>query len=92
MSRETTVKTYLNKVKHNYDYVLIDCMPSLVMMSISIIFNPINDWLFDRNRNAISIEIAVFYDEILISYCKTFFCFDALKNITLYSDALVYSE
>lgn len=43
MSRETTVKTYLNKVKHNYDYVLIDCMPSLVMMSISIIFNPIND-------------------------------------------------
>lgn len=26
MSREFTLRTYLNEIKHNYDYVLIDCM------------------------------------------------------------------
>ena len=31
MSRETILRSYLSKVKDNYDYVLIDCMPSLGM-------------------------------------------------------------
>lgn len=35
MSRETTLKTYLNEVKSNYDYVLIDCMPSLSMITLN---------------------------------------------------------
>lgn len=35
MSRETTLKTYLIEVKHNYDYVLIDCMPSLGMITLN---------------------------------------------------------
>lgn len=35
MSRETTLKTYLNEVKHKYDYVLIDCMPSLGMITLN---------------------------------------------------------
>lgn len=35
MSRETTLKTYLNEVKHNYDYILIDCMPSLGMITLN---------------------------------------------------------
>ena len=29
MSRESVMKNYLSQVKNNYDYVLIDCMPSL---------------------------------------------------------------
>ena len=29
MSREFTLRTYVNEVKKNYDTVLIDCMPSL---------------------------------------------------------------
>lgn len=29
MSRETVMRTYLNKVKDDYEYILIDCMPSL---------------------------------------------------------------
>ncbi len=35
MSREFTLKSYLNKVKPGYDYVLIDCMPSLGMLTIN---------------------------------------------------------
>lgn len=35
MSREISLKTYLNEVKHKYDYVLIDCMPSLGMITIN---------------------------------------------------------
>lgn len=34
MSRERVLKTYVNEVKKNYDYVLIDCMPSLGMIRI----------------------------------------------------------
>ncbi len=35
MSRETVLRTYLSKVKENYDYVLIDCMPSLGMITLN---------------------------------------------------------
>ena len=36
MSREFTLRTYVNEVKKNYDTVLIDCMPSLGMITINI--------------------------------------------------------
>lgn len=35
MSRELTLKNYLNEIKRGYDYVLIDCMPSLGMLTIN---------------------------------------------------------
>lgn len=35
MSRENVMKTYLGKVKSNYDYVLIDCRPSLGMLTLN---------------------------------------------------------
>ena len=35
MSRETMLRTYIDMVKDKYDYVLIDCMPSLGMMTIN---------------------------------------------------------
>lgn len=35
MSRETILREYINKVKEEYDYILIDCMPSLGMMTIN---------------------------------------------------------
>ena len=35
ISRETILKTYLQNVKKSYDYVLIDCMPSLGMITLN---------------------------------------------------------
>ena len=35
ISRERVLKTCMNEVKKNYDYVLIDCMPSLGMLTIN---------------------------------------------------------
>lgn len=35
MSRETILKQYLDTVKHEYDYILLDCMPSLGMLTVN---------------------------------------------------------
>lgn len=35
MSRETILKQYVDVVKEGYDYILIDCMPSLGMLTIN---------------------------------------------------------
>ncbi len=35
MSRESIMKNYLSQVKDNYDYILIDCMPSLGMITLN---------------------------------------------------------
>lgn len=35
MSRETVLKQYLDTVKSRYDYILLDCMPSLGMLTIN---------------------------------------------------------
>ena len=35
MSREQTLKLYLADLKKDYDYILIDCMPSLEMLTIN---------------------------------------------------------
>jgi len=35
MSRETILRQYIDGVKQNYSYVLVDCMPSLGMMTIN---------------------------------------------------------
>lgn len=35
MSREFTLKAYLNEIKSGYDFILIDCMPSLGMLTIN---------------------------------------------------------
>ena len=35
MSRESVMKNYLSQVKDRYDYILIDCMPSLGMITLN---------------------------------------------------------
>ena len=36
MSRETVLRTYLSEVKRQYDYILVDCSPSLGMLTLKI--------------------------------------------------------
>jgi hypothetical protein len=36
MSRETVLRTYIEQQRNNYDYILIDCMPSLGMITINV--------------------------------------------------------
>ena len=35
MSRELILKTYMENIRANYDYVLIDCMPSLGILTVN---------------------------------------------------------
>lgn len=35
MSRETVLWTYLNEIKRQYDYILIDCSPSMGMITLN---------------------------------------------------------
>jgi len=35
MSRERVLKVYVDQIKKNYDYILIDCMPSLGMLTVN---------------------------------------------------------
>lgn len=35
MSREHVLRNYIDSVRKNYDYILIDCMPFLGMMTIN---------------------------------------------------------
>jgi chromosome partitioning protein len=35
MSREKILKQYLDEIKPSYDYILIDCMPSLGMLTVN---------------------------------------------------------
>jgi len=35
MSREIVLRNYLSEVKKNYDYILVDCMPSLGMITVN---------------------------------------------------------
>ena len=37
MSRETTLRNYLSQVKDRYEFVLIDCMPSLSMVTDNVL-------------------------------------------------------
>lgn len=37
MSREVIPPNYLNEAKGKYDYVLVDCMPSLGMITVNVL-------------------------------------------------------
>lgn len=35
MSRETVMRSYINGIKEHYDYIIIDCMPSISMITLN---------------------------------------------------------
>ena len=37
MSRELVMRSYIGQVRESYDYILIDCMPSLGMITINVL-------------------------------------------------------
>ena len=41
MSRETVLRTYIEQQKDRYDYILIDCMPSLGMIPVQAAYLPV---------------------------------------------------
>lgn len=47
MSRETILRQYLDTVKQNYDYILLDCMPSLGMLTVNALL-----WCGGAHRSA----------------------------------------
>ena len=49
MSRETILRQYLDTVKQNYDFILLDCMPSLGMRITSI------DWRISIETTTVEI-------------------------------------
>ena len=51
MSRETTMKNYLNQIKDRYDFVVIDCMPSLSM--VKFICQDIRTITFDKEFDVV---------------------------------------
>lgn len=36
MSRELVLRSYIDSIKHKYDYIIIDCMPSLGIMTVNL--------------------------------------------------------
>ena len=37
LSRETILRQYINQIKSEYDYILVDCMPSLGMLTVNVL-------------------------------------------------------
>lgn len=35
LSRETVLRTYINEQRQNYDHILVDCMPSLGLLTVN---------------------------------------------------------
>lgn len=52
MSRETILRQYLDTVKQNYDYILLDCMPSLgtAMKTVRVNDTSLRSWRRTRQR------------------------------------------
>lgn len=55
MSRETILKEYIGKIREKYDYILIDCMPSLGLITINA-FAAADSVLIPMQSNYLSIK------------------------------------
>lgn len=55
MSRETILKEYIGKIRKKYDYILIDCMPSLGLITINA-FAAADSVLIPMQSNYLSIK------------------------------------
>lgn len=58
MNRERALRTYLNEVKPHYDYILIDCMPSLGIMPLNSLAAA--DSVMQKTSDALCREYGIF--------------------------------
>ena len=70
--REKVLKEYLELLENDYDYILIDCMPSLGMMTINALIMICTEVAYERKRN---------YNKIDNSWCNSY---DYLLNCSPY--------
>ena len=63
MNRERLFKTYVDIVKDNYDYIIVDCLPSLGMITINKIISKVFEKMkeFDSNGETYSDIIRDYY-------------------------------
>ena len=73
MSRETVLRRYVDSVKREYDYVLLDCRPSLGMLVINAL--SASDYVLvdvykrqERNIIPESIENTGFLSRFVVSF------------------------
>ena len=62
MSREKVLKQYLDSAKREYDYVLLDCMPSLGMLTVNVLAAA--DSVLSRFRRS------TYRPKVLSSFCR----------------------
>ena len=63
MSREMIMKEYIDTIRSRYDYILIDCLPSLGMMTINA--------LVSSDSVLIPVQAAYLPNQLCEGYCGT---------------------
>ena len=63
MSRESVMKNYLSQVKDRYDYVLIDCMPSLGMIKCKYTERDIRGYLDRYAKDGDITDVWIWYEQ-----------------------------
>ena len=63
MGRERVLKEYVDSVKDNYDYVLLDCTPSLGMMTVNAL-TAADSVISPRSRNIFRLKVSTCFSEL----------------------------
>ena len=77
MSREQTLKLYLADLKKDYDYILIDCMPSLEVVNIRLVKEPS---LYSEQTLDSPQAVVELMAKELSQYDREVFCILNMKN------------
>ena len=71
-SREMIMKEYIDMVRQKYDFIIIDCMPSLGMMTINAL----------ASSDSVLVPIITAYLSVMCQLVADFYCFDSCISKT----------